>query len=48
MAAAGTGYVQRNRLLHDALGDRRYDGVDVVQAFVQRIELLGDTLDIMT
>jgi hypothetical protein len=47
MAASGTGNIERNRLLHDTLGDRGYDGVDIIQSFIQSIQLLADTLDIL-
>jgi hypothetical protein len=48
IAASGAGYIQGNRLLHDALGDRRDDGINVIQTPVQSIKLLGEALDVMS
>jgi hypothetical protein len=43
LAAFRAGHIERYRLVHNSFGNRRHDGIDVIEAMIQHLKLARDT-----
>ena len=39
LAAFGAGHIQGDRLVHNSFGNRRHDGIDIIETMVQHLDL---------